>query len=1188
MSKPHLILRITHTFFNFILMGFALTAAAADPLETGFLSPPDSAKPQTWWHWMNGNITKEGITADLEAMKQIGLGGATVVNVDCSIPRGDVPFMSPEWREDLKFSVQEANRLGLKLCVENCAGWSSSGGPWNTVTNAMQCLTSSELTVTGPTHFSALLPSPPVTLGFYRDIAVLALKDPAVEADTAQTPAKLEIKHAVYEAKNGGGSADVTAKVIGLVQSGRKSIVASNDELGGDPASGSVKQLQVDFTLDEKPATLIVDEGDSLIFPASTNQLAAIHSFEKLSTDHTFVRPPTGTSFLAGLTIPHDGIVDLTTKSGKDGRFQWEVPPGHWTILRLGYTPIGVNNHPAPKEGTGLECDKLSKAALDAHWDGFMQKVLNDAGPLAGKTLDASLIDSYEIGNQDWTANFREEFKKRRGYDLLPFLPTFTRRVVDNPAVTERFLWDMRRTVADLFAENYYGHFNELCQQHGLLSAIEPYTGPFESLQCGAPDGVVMGEFWAASQGDPSVKMAASVAHIYGKAIVGAESFTGWPSDGRWQDDPYSLKPLGDLMFCQGINRYVFHRYAMQPWTNRRPGMTMGPFGINFERTETWWNQGKAWINYISRCQFLLQQGRPVEDAAYFDGQSAPVVMRAGNPALPAGYDYDAVDADVLLHGATVKNGRLTLASGANYAVLVLPPDDSNLTPSMLSCLRKLVRAGATVMGSRPQHSPSLEGYPECDEQVKTMAEELWGSCDGKTILEHDFGRGHVIWGEPLADIFAAQNLKPDFEFQGVSADAQLTYAHRVDGPRDIYFISNQRRQSDTAECTFRVSGRIPELWHPDTGAMEIAPIWTAHDGRATVRLDFDPTGSVFVVFRRPTGRTDHVVSIKSTSGASAVSKLEIRHAVYTATDGAGEMDVRAKLSGMVRDGTLAFKVSSDIFGHDPAIMHAKELRVDYLLDGESGHATVNENEMLTLPANATSGAESQWEASIGADGSPIVKAWGECHVQLATAHGKILKADATDLPSPQEMTGAWNLSFPPNQGAPAAITLDKLISWTDDTNTGVRYFSGSATYEKELDIPDDRLSAGHELWLELGTVKNFAEVSLNGQALGVLWKPPFRVNVTAAAKAGVNKLVVRVTNLWPNRIIGDEQLPADCEWKGDQLQAWPQWLLEGKPSPTGRFTFETWHHYLKNSPLLESGLLGPVTLRTVDIIPAK
>ncbi|MGA2246961.1 MAG: glycosyl hydrolase [Verrucomicrobiota bacterium] len=1188
MLTPQLIFKAFRSSSIFVSLSFALAVSAQVPLTTGFLNAPDSAKPLTWWHWMNGNVTKEGITADLEAMKQIGLGGATVVNVDCDIPRGNVPFMSPAWREELKFAVQEAHRLGLKLGVENCAGWSSSGGPWNTVTNAMQRLTSSEITVAGPTNFNDGLPLPPVTLGFYRDIAVLGFKDLSVEDDPAahglQTPPKLEIKHAVFEGKNGGGSGDVTAKVIRLIRSGHKAILASTDELGGDPASGSVKRLRVDFTLDGNPATLTVNEGDALIFPVNTTQLAAIRSFEKFLTDRTFVRPPAATVFCSGEAIPHDGVVDLTQKMGADGRLRWNVPPGNWIILRLGYTPIGVNNHPAPKEGEGLECDKFSKAALDAHWEGFLKKVLDDAGPLAGGTLDASLIDSYEIGNQDWTANFRDEFQKRRGYDPLPFSPTFTRCIVDNPAVTERFFWDMRRTIADLFAENYYGHFSELCQRHGLLSEIEPYTGPFESLPCGAPADVVMGEFWAGSQGDPSVKLAASVAHIYGKTIVGAEAFTGWPNDGQWQDDPYSLKPLGDLMFCEGVNRYYFHRYAMQPWTNRWPGMTMGPFGINFERTLTWWNQGKAWIRYISRCQFLLQQGRAVADAAYFDGQSAPVVTRANNPALPAGYDYDAVDADVLLHGATIKNDRLTLASGANYALLILPSDDINLTPPVLHCLRELVRAGATVVGPRPQHSPSLEGYPECDAQVKTMAEELWGPCDGKTVLEHDFGKGHVIWGKSPTDIFAAQNLKPDFEFQGASASTRLVYAHRTDPPADIYFISNQRRQSDSAECTFRVSGMIPELWQPDSGEMEIAPVWSAHDGRTTVRLDFDPAGSVFVIFRRAAGEADHVVACETMTGGP---KLEIQHAIYRGTDGSGEKDVTAKLSSLVRGGKLALEVNNDALGGDPAIMRTKEVVVDYVLDGNPARTTVRENETLTLSAESIGGPASPWAASVAPDGSPLVRAWGNCDVQLKTADGRVLHAKATNLPKEQELNGTWTLSFPPNLGAPPAISLDKLISWPEHTNAGVRYFSGTAAYENEIEVSAGRLSAGRELWLDLGRVKNFAEVSLNGQDLGAIWKPPFRVNVTAAAKTGSNKLVVKVTNLWPNRIIGDEQMPADCEWNGDKLRAWPQWLLEGKASPTGRITFETCHHYSKNSPLLESGMFGPVTLRTAEIIPA-
>jgi hypothetical protein len=1161
----------------------------ADSLETGFLNPPESARPHTWWQWMNGNITKEGIAADLEAMKQIGLGGATVVNLDCGIPRGNVPFMGPEWRADFLFAMQEANRLDFKLSVENCAGWSSSGGPWNTASNAMQHLTSSETNFQGPAVFDALLPQPPVTLGFYRDIAVLAFKAPAIRAGTGAPPpaGALEIKRANYEA-DGGGTADVKAKLVAAIKGGRTSIVASNDQLGGDPAPGSVKQLRVEYTLNGVPDAVTVEEGDTLLLPVNDKKQAmALRSLQN-NADHTFVSAPPAIADIEA-AIPGNGIVDLSAKLKADGRLRWHAPPGNWIILRLGYTPIGMNNHPAPNEGTGLECDKLSRAALDAHWGGFMQKILDDIGPLAGKTLTSSFIDSYEVGNQDWTEHFRAEFKRRRGYDPVKYLPTFTGRIVGNEAITQRFLWDMRRTVADLFAENYYGHFAELCRQHGLNSDVEPYTGPYESLQCGKPEDLVMGEFWAGSQGDASIKLASSVAHIYGKSVVGAESFTAASDNARWQNDPYALKPLGDLIFCQGVNRYYFHRYAMQPWTNQWPGMTMGEFGINFERTQTWWQQGKSWIDYLSHCDFLLQQGRGVADAAYFDGESAPVEMPAGDPSLPAGYDYDAVNADVLEHGATVKNGRLTLASGANYAVLILPPGDSNMTPQMLKCICKLVRAGATVIGPRPQHSPSLADFPRCDRQVKKLADELWGKCDDTTIQENDCGKGRIIWGRPLVDVFAAKALKPDFEFTGMAGAPHLKYVHRTLGETDIYFVSNQRRQFDSTECTFRVSGKVPEFWHPDTGLIEPAPVWREQDGRTKVHLNFDPAGSVFVIFRRAAASSNHVVAADGDFSVNPATgpKLEIQHAVYTATDGAGEMDVTEKVSGLVKAGQPVY-ASNDLLGRDPAAMHEKELRVDYTLNDRPGHATAHENEALTLPEAFTIGQWPQWETTIAADGLPTVKVWDNGQVELHMADGKTLHADAADLPAPQEVPGPWNLSFPPNWGSPPLVTLDKLISWTDHTNAGVRYFSGTAAYGKDIEISADRLKSGAELWLDLGAVKNFAEVSLNGQDFGVLWKPPFRVNITAAAKPGVNHLVVKVTNLWPNRLIGDEQLPPDCEWNGDQLKAWPQWLLDGQPSPTGRLTFTTWHHLTKTSPLLESGLLGPVTLRTAEIIPAK
>ena len=1182
--------RLRLTGATVLLAGLtAVAARAADPLRDAFATPPDAAKPQTWWHWMNGNVTRAGITADLEAMRQVGLGGATVVNVDCDIPRGPVAFMGPEWRDDFKFAVAEADRLGLKLCVENCAGWSSSGGPWVKPADAMQRLTASRTTVDGPAPFDAVLPQPPTKLDTYRDVGVIAFREPADPATTTPPTtapaAGLHVTRAVYEPDDGGPSADVTAALVGLIRAGRTSVAVTNANLGGDPAFGQPKRLRVEFTLDGHPTTLTVDEDQTLIFPTDAAHLARARRAESGGVGRTFVAPMSGE---AGGVVPVDGVVDLTAHMAADGRLRWDAPPGRWVVLRLGYTPIGVKNHPAPAEGTGLECDKLSAAALDAYWDGFMKPVLADVGSLAGRSLDSALIDSYEVGGQDWTPAFRDQFRRRRGYDPLPYLPTFARYTVTSPAVTERFLWDVRRTVADLFAEAYFGHFADLCHRNKLASVVEPYTGPFESLQCGGTADAVMGEFWTGSQGHPSIKMVASVAHAYGKTIVAAESFTADEKQAGWQHDPWSLKPLGDLMFCQGLNRVTFHRYAMQPWADRRPGMTMGPWGLNFERTQTWWPQARAWVSYLARCQAMLQQGRAVADVAYFSGETAPVEMRVGTPPMPPGYDYDAIDADVLVHGATVENGRVRLKSGASYAVLVLPPTDANLTPATLAAVDRLVRDGATVVGPRPQHSPSLSDYPACDARVAELAAGLWGDCDGQRVREHAAGRGRIAWGQPLATVLAAQHLPPDFEPDPV-AKAQLAYAHRAtDDGADVYFVANQRRQSQTVDCTFRVAGKQPELFHPDTGVVEPAVVWRQAGGRTTVRLDLGPAGSTFVVFRPTTSAAAaHLVAAAADAPTTGDRPpiLRITRAVFAAADGFGQADVTARLSGQVRDGRLSVEVNPTSMGGDPATLRAKAVHVDYTVDGQPGHADELEGERLTLPVDGSTNGSPSWEPARDAAGRPAVRSWVDGRFTLGTPDGRSVVAAAANVPAARDVAGPWAVTFPPGGGAPPSVTFDHLISWPDHADAGVRYFSGTATYRTTVTVTADQLADGREVWLDLGAVKNFADVTVDGRPFATLWKPPFRLNVTAAVHAGDNELSVAVTNLWPNRLIGDEQLPPDCQWKGNRLAAWPQWLLDGKPSPTGRLTFTTWRHVKKSDPLLPSGLLGPVTVRSAVVV---
>lgn len=1060
-------------------------------LEAGFRDPPAEARPHTWWHWMNGNVTRAGITADLEAMKRIGLGGAQIFNVSEGIPEGPIDVMSPQWRQMVLFATQEAHRLGLELCMHNCAGWSSSGGPWITPDHAMQTVVTSEFNVEGPLAFSSLLPSPPARNDYYRDIAVLA-------------------------------------------------------------------------------------------YPMPKNPDARIKDIRfKSGVEFRYGQDPTLDVFPAGAIVPRDAIIDLTEKLDSAGRLAWDVPPGAWTILRLGHTPTGAVNAPAPRSGRGLECDKLSRSGLDAHWAGMMGPVGADLGPLMGSTLANCLIDSYEVGGQNWTADFAREFTQRRGYDLRRWLPVLSGRVVDSGEASERFLWDYRRTIADLFADNYYSYFAELCRRHGMKASIEPYDGPFECLLAGRDADIPMGEFWVGGGESASCKLAASVAHIYGRPIAAAEAFTASPAPGRWQNHPCTLKAVGDLMYCTGINRYIIHRYAHQPWPDIVPGMTMGQWGTHFERTNTWWDHGgPAWIRYLTRCQYLLQRGRFVADVCYFAGEDAP----NGAPHVPAikanGYDYDDCNAAVLLNDATVRDGRILLRDGMSYRALVLP-DSKFMTPPLLAKIRDLVAAGATVIGPRPLRSPSLRGFPECDALVSVMADEVWGDCDGATVKEHAFGHGRVVCGRAIEDVLAELRVEPDCRISSASGPSKTAWIHRIDGDADIYFVSNQWPRAQQLDCSFRISGRAPELWHADTGVIEPAPLWHEADGRTIVSIPFDPAGSVFVVFRRPSAGVAHLVALEPPADTPgyAAPKIEILRARYEATDGAGGADVTAKVAELVARGETSIPANNAQFG-DPTYMHVKQLRVEFTRDGAAHTLTAPENGEIDLAGGSDSAPMPGYFVSARGDRLELTALRpGTYHLEHKSGARSNISVQAP--PPPIELVGPWTVEFPPNRGAPGSITLDKLISWPDHADAGVKYFSGTAEYRRSFDLAPEWLEPGRAVYLDLGKVACIAEVSVNGTDLGAWWKPPFAGDVTRVLRPGGNDLTIRVTNLWVNRLIGDEQYPDDCEWNGIMLKQWPQWLLDGAPRPSSqRVTFTTWKHWHRGATLFDSGLIGPVLLR--------
>ena len=726
----------------------------------------------------------------------------------------------------------------------------------------------------------------------------------------------------------------------------------------------------------------------------------------------------------------------------------------------------------------------MSRAAVESHIEHLFSPVWADSPAQTGSTFRYILLDSWEAGCENWTPLLPAEFMKRRGYDLHPWLPALTGRVVLNLDATERFLWDYRRTLADLVADNHYGVFHEEAHAHhmGVMSEAPGIGKPTvaDGLQCKGRCDIPMGEFWVNQTGEANVddpKEAASAAHIYGQNIAATESFTSIPETAAWKNDPYSMKMEGDKEFCLGVNRFVFHRYAHQPWLDRVPGMSMGPWGINFERTNTWWNQGSAWITYLSRCQYLLQQGHFAADICYFYGEEAPVFVQTMQlkPAAPAnGYDYDVCNAEIILNQMNVEDGFITLKSGMHYRMLVLP-DIDRMTVPVLRKIEALVSAGAVVYGPKPIKSPSLTGYPESDQTISELATKIWGPCDGKTVTEHAYGKGKVVWGEPLQ---SALNVGPDF----ADASGKLLYIHRHDGPTEIYFVSSQQDQAVTTDCTFRVSGKLPELWHSDTGRMESVAYYHSSAGQTVVPIHFDPSGSVFVIFRKPVPEGAPIAAVK-------------------------------------RNGQDLYAPGSD---------SATDLPV---LSGDQ----------LALTADQSGTYE------------------------FISGSGKSVKQEVASLPAPQEMTGPWQLDFPPKLGAPATATMDQLGSWSESADDGIKYFSGTATYHHDFDLSADWLAKDRRVYLDLGSVKNLAQVVLNGKPLAILWKAPFRLDITDGAHVGSNHLVLKVTNLWPNRLIGDQKLP------------------EAK-----RITWASVSLYKADSPLLPSGLLGPVTLSPAQVLRSR
>jgi predicted neuraminidase len=795
------------------------------------------------------------------------------------------------------------------------------------------------------------------------------------------------------------------------------------------------------------------------------------------------------------LAVPDGGNVaisnvkEIAKQMAQDGTLTWDVPAGKWTIYRVGHTTTGKTLHPAPDGFVALECDKMSAEAATVHINHVVDPLREHLGEEVGKTFAHILFDSYEAGPQNWTEDFRQQFKQLRGYDPVPWLPVYFGKKMVSADLAKRFDADMGRTITDLYTTNNSAVFHKALQSAGLRMCFEPYKG-FNTIDASAECDTVMGEFWTRTPNGIGRAVAAAAQGL-GNTICGAESFTGDPNTSQWTQTPASLKPFADGALLSGVNQFYLHDWTHQPFDDSiKPGVAMGWWGTQFGRNETWFEQGKVFFDYLGRCAAVLQHGSVVSDFCTVE------------TALPGG---DALSTKLFL-GSRVEDGQIVISVGRRYALLVLP-DSPQMLPETAEKARELVGAGAALLAPAPQSSPSLTNFPQCDEQVKKIASEVWGDASADSG-ERAYGKGKVMWGKEVAEALAAIGIQPDFEIAG-GQDLAVRAIHRREGDSDIYFVANVAKTEADLTALFRVTGKLPELWWPADGRKQEAASWTQHDGRTEIPLALGPTESVFVIFRHPVSDVDAVASIKPAAATQPIASLDQKW----------------------------FE------------LHKGKL---HLIQPASGPLAVG------------------------------------------FASGKSQTVDIPAQPAAMEFAGPWSVQFSKGIGAPESVTLDKLAFWNESSDPGVKYFSGTAIYTHDIDISADQLQKGRREILDLGKVQSLATVTVNDKELGVLWYPPYRVDVTDALRPGANHLELQITSTWRNRLIGDETQPADLQWgkvqpynlshktslEGRALVEFPDWLVQGKPRPSpGRYTFTTWNFFDQDSKLQDSGLAGPVSL---------
>ncbi|WP_395395948.1 glycosyl hydrolase (plasmid) [Novosphingobium sp. BL-8A] len=1071
----------------------AIQPTSASSLEQQFQDPPQSARPRVWWHWMNGNITEDGIRKDLEWMNRIGLGGVQSFDANQDTPQvveNRLPYMTPDWQKAFRVAATSAEALNLELGIASSPGWSETGGPWVPAEDAMKKLSWSDTIVASGKPSVIHLPAARDTTGPYRDLAAEFAAAPTHYRDIAVFAYRIGTEPAqragTYRGPDGApldaqALSDARLSTFATIKPGTKdkpaivnidfdstqtfrSMTLFVPGIAPNPRGpGLLPRLEksmdgvnwskvIDVPVSDAPSTVSFapvnaahfrvvfargEGGHSALSSGIPGELeirelslspeSRVNMFEAkagFATVNDFYALDDGVNVDAVGLRPKD-MIDLTARVRPDGTIDWTPPSGTWRIVRLGWSLIGKTNHPASPEATGLEVDKMDAGAVERYLDRYFANYRGATGPdlFGSRGVRAMVNDSTEVGPFNWTPDMPAQFRRLRGYDLAPWLPVLTGAIVRSRQESDAFLYDFRRTIAELHAEAHYRTIASIAHRNGLKvygEALENARSTLgDDMQMRSYADFPMAAMWYVPRSATmpgafvaDVKGAASVAHVYGQNIAAAESLTSIMMP--WATGPNELKPIIDYEFALGINRPVIHTSVHQPVDDKVPGLSLGMFGQYFTRHESWAELARPWIDYIARSALMLQQGRAAADIAYFYGEEGPLtsLYASGLPGeIPRQFAYDFLNADALLRLVSVDGSDLTTSGGARYKVLVLGGSSRMMTLPVLRRIAQLAEQGATIVGDPPQASPSLA---DDGEAFSALRHRLWSGA-GVTPI----GLGRVIAGKDIAGALKLTGTQPDFDY-AAAPDSEVLFNHRKLPDGEIYFLSNRKDRPERLEASFRVSGKLPQLWRATTGKVEPLSFRT-ENGRTLVTLDLSPEDAVFVVFRKP----------------------------------------------------------------------ASELS----LDAPAAH--------------------------------PVAVATLE--------HG-------------------WSVAFQPGRGAPASAAMDPLGSLSDNANTGIRYFSGVATYTLEFSAPKTVARSGRS-WIDLGDIRDVAEVRINGKLVGGVWHAPYRLETTGYLRSGRNTLEVKVANLWVNRLIGDRQ-----------------------PDAT-KITWTAFPAYSKTSKLRPSGLLGPVTL---------